>query len=1523
MLRNTRLTSRHGAILIVVLALLSLFAIVGITFVLVAGQNAEKQRILRDASGAENGPPFVDDGQGTFSQLLSTLLTDAPDSGTGLQNSLRGHSLMATMYGRYSQITPAPILGGTTIAWNGTGNFAETATTAGVNRQFLINFRQFPGITQIYDPEISGERAVAALPGSGTGSVHIPKNAPYTYPDINNLILASICPATGEVLVPSFFRQAAFGGSLDRNNPNWTNAQGKYLILRPRPQEHPQFPYPPQNADGTTTGDVQNLPGAYVYDNSTGTARFISRNDSIWTDVGMPIITGRDGKRYKPLVAPLILDLDGRVNLSVAGNRMLPVIPPPAAPDDFIHTSGHGLGPWEIGLEKLFAPNYTQEARNLVYQRGLARNRANQLQQKYAPRYGDNQEIPLSAQIAWTGFTNGGAGVKALQYPPTNMYQGQPTFALGHSNLNALVANHPALFNPTEWPGLSGFGQPRGFSIADTKLLSLRYAFSPSFYAGMDLATFAPNSLRGSFPVPNPNPPQQTTQNPYRLDPAHTYRQLVTTLSADLDRPGLMPGQNQATNAFAALGGIDLNRTLADYRADTAQPLVPANMNTTTVTIGTATLTQADLDRQRFAKDIFTRLIVANSPAMATLDAAGNITIDPAATPDQLNVLRGLAQLAANIVDYIDADDVSTSFVWNPAAAADPYAPTNYDPAQIANRVVFGTEKPRFTISEFYAEVVNDPNDPGATGATMASFAPHVRLWGEFRNASTTPYSASINGPQGDGAVRLQYDPATEQGATQVVNPYRVEIVRNVKGGANVSLALRDAALSATNVTGAIVGTTPDLIYGFTQSLTAGVPRVIPPADGNAAGPSTVVVAANVPATPAGPQFTPARTGWNVINADPVGGAAPFAFTSSTSLAMSLAGDILVPEYQHLVVLLRRLANPNLPESPTNPYITIDVLDHVRAGDRIIRADMSNMDRSPKMTAGGQGHDPNTPPAAAGDPDLRPQASGKVQPYASFSQAGLPPFPNSMVMYQDPATAGVGAEGVRHTFSRQNSRVDVAPAAATYVPGNPMTPSDANLSGETIMTPYDWLVHLDRPLINQIELLHVSAGKPYELTLNFLLPDTRPAGMGHDVQKSAHTAQWLPVAAPHPLIAPHPYALYASLYRALDLLRIQPYGHQTALGGRIAGKININTIQDKRVWDALFDSQPGHGFTQTDVDNMWTALIQTRTRNMAARMNASGTQLTDSSPNTYLTPIPGTTIYDANADNDGANPYDRPFLPLGAATITAPGSTFGTTASAFAGGIGRQDTILRSTNGVDPTIWFGAATDHPYQRAEALRKILNNTTTVSNVFAVWATVGYFEVTTPAGTAPEAEQWGKEFYLEIPGDMRQRLFAIVDRTQLGLDPVGLSAATKVIQPAQNRPFFTTVESNVAASATPTTINIAAVSGDATAVQVYSDGVPVNIVPSATPTVLSTLVIGSGADQEIVNVTAVSFTPAMPAATPPTTAYATLTVASLAKDHRIGTCVSNIVPGNPGPQNIPLPTDDFSPFRTVIPHWSRMP
>ena len=51
-------------------------------------------------------------------------------------------------------------------------------------------------------------------------------------------------------------------------------------------------------------------------------------------------------------------------------------------------------------------------------------------------------------------------------------------------------------------------------------------------------------------------------------------------------------------------------------------------------------------------------------------------------------------------------------------------------------------------------------------------------------------------------------------------------------------------------------------------------------------------------------------------------------------------------------------------------------------------------------------------------------------------------------------------------------------------------------------------------------------------------------------------------------------------------------------------------------------------------------------------------------------------------------------------------------------------------------------------------------------------------------------------------------------------------------------------------------------------------------------------------------------------------ATLTVTPLKFTHAIGECVSNIVPGNPGPQP-GFDVSNTAQYGAVVQHWSRVP
>src|SRR5207248_5726856 len=107
--------------------------------------------------------------------------------------------------------------------------------------------------------------------------------------------------------------------------------------------------------------------------------------------------------------------------------------------------------------------------------------------------------------------------------------------------------------------------------------------------------------------------------------------------------------------------------------------------------------------------------------------------------------------------------------------------------------------------------------------------------------------------------------------------------------------------------------------------------------------------------------------------------------------------------------------------------------------------------------------------------------------------------------------------------------------------------------------------------------------------------------------------------------------------------------------------------------------------------------------------------------------------------------------------------------------------------------------------------VSNNVTTVSNVFTVTFTVVFHEVRTDPVktweflTEPGTGRplLGKEVYKDVPGDLRQQYFAVIDRTNAAVgvqvttqtDGTGavISSSTNTFVP-QSRPFFTTMEAS---------------------------------------------------------------------------------------------------------------------------------
>src|SRR5262249_104494 len=153
---------------------------VGLAFVLYAEAEANAARIYREAGSLEQADV---EPETAILLFLPQLIYDVDDAG-GVYSALRGHSLARLLYGHDAD--PGPPNDQPSSA---PGRLHAPTPLAGIDDYRLINYTYFRGDGFLRDPERLGWRAD---PGQPRGPYTSGFNAPYTYPDLNNLLLASV-----------------------------------------------------------------------------------------------------------------------------------------------------------------------------------------------------------------------------------------------------------------------------------------------------------------------------------------------------------------------------------------------------------------------------------------------------------------------------------------------------------------------------------------------------------------------------------------------------------------------------------------------------------------------------------------------------------------------------------------------------------------------------------------------------------------------------------------------------------------------------------------------------------------------------------------------------------------------------------------------------------------------------------------------------------------------------------------------------------------------------------------------------------------------------------------------------------------------------------------------------------------------------------------------------------------------------------------------------------------------------------
>jgi len=336
-----------------------------------------------------------------------------------------------------------------------------------------------------------------------------------------------------------------------------------------------------------------------------------------------------------------------------------------------------------------------------------------------------------------------------------------------------------------------------------------------------------------------------------------------------------------------------------------------------------------------------------------------------------------------------------------------------------------------------------------------------------------------------------------------------------------------------------------------------------------------------------------------------------------------------------------------------------------------------------------------------------------------------------------------------------------------FVAAGPRDNSDSNwYMGDPRGQPFPWLTWNDRPFTSQLELLLV----PTVNSRDLLLHDDDAQGppiSPHFGMRGADNPY-----APNNFLEPYSHLLnfFSSeqfgaqsspeLHRMLEFLHVPSRFVGTEIQGNPAafvtaptvhgfwppfnwisryrepGRINLNTIYSQSVFDGLMNGFP-NGTVPSN--SFWVPFRTSRQSNAAAPWEIDPDVPTrfagvfrSSGGGSMVPPVPGLQpTREINATLLREDP-DRPGEPL-----------FGNT----------------STNNYNNT------DRNPYFRYQGIQRLGNLTTTRSNVYAIWITVGYFEVS--AGDVdpqhPDGYRLGQELGIDTGEVERHRGFYMIDRS----------------------------------------------------------------------------------------------------------------------------------------------------------------
>ncbi len=474
-------------------------------------------------------------------------------------------------------------------------------------------------------------------------------------------------------------------------------------------------------------------------------------------------------------------------------------------------------------------------------------------------------------------------------------------------------------------------------------------------------------------------------------------------------------------------------------------------------------------------------------------------------------------------------------------------------------------------------------------------------------------------------------------------------------------------------------------------------------------------------------------------------------------------------------VYLQRLANPRLAyNETTNPYRTVDRMS-------VDITAFNGVEETPE---------PVTPTDPGGGGDATADVEFKTYQRGIGENKTQAPLiaPNQRSLWRhesiverpnpvpDPELAGTGhifGYELKHSLGYLNFPYGL-PFDTTTAPNQKFVgfPQTEIVAGGTITETrpaFPWLNWNNRPFSAAAELLQVPYARASRLLDDFSYPGQITADTEYkNATKGGEALRGRSASFGHLLdffgtntddstpLSPHWYRLFDFIEVRSPFADVEErlneayfgYGNDTNFSGagyrfplnyvsrfRNPGKVNINTVMDNRVWLSV-----NAGFPPAVAD--WPTMLLSRR----------------GAPNAALQ-FPHASY---------PTMFANPFRPAASATLMPDvGSAANTRMTKKKQPV--EATFLRprpTASGLpgDKPLWlyesplpYNDTNRNPAFRYQGVQRMENLVTTQSNVYAIWLTIGYFEVN------PETGQLGQEMGTDTGDIKRHRAFYIIDRS----------------------------------------------------------------------------------------------------------------------------------------------------------------